>query len=381
MGDRGKMAAAGWWKRLGFYSLLAGYFFRWCAVAAEKVALVDVFLTDSRRGWSAEFGFKSGSSYRLQGTVLALGSGSESPGQGNQGLRAFPKHNHDSLEGSLILVKDEQLDVCPNTGEKWIGVVPVDKDQVEGKRSSKQESFAAAVVSKMKRALVLGASALLILVLNQNAFTEMDISQVLSKPVVVMQGSENVTKLLGALLSGLRASAKITFKSIIQDNLGVTLTLWSTCGRSRGGLYGEWQGVICTGENSSRVQKYLQQLWNTILLVGLILCTGVIVQAQWQYRHYEPSSEDMETPLKQQILKQLSALKTRKYYPNKRRKTQSQELESCAVCLEEFHKNQCLRVLPCLHEFHRDCVDPWLLLQQTCPLCKRHVLGDPCEIG
>ncbi|XP_062890640.1 RING finger protein 215 [Mobula hypostoma] len=367
----------GCWKRHGFYLLFAGCFLRWCAVAAEKVALVDVLLMDSQRGWSAELGFKSGSNYRLQGTVLALGSGPDNPGQGNKRLGAFPKHNQDSLEGSLILVKDEPLDIQPNKGEKWIGVVSVDEDQVEKKGSSKQESFAAAVISKMKRALVLGASALFILVLNQNTFTEMDISQVLSKPVVVMQSSENVTKLLGALLSGLRASAKITFKSIIQNDLGVTLTLWSTCGRSRGGLYGEWQGVICTGENSSQVQKYLHQLWNTVLLVGLILCTGVIVQAQWQYRHYESSAEDLEMSLKQQILKQLSALKTRKYFPNKRQKTQSQEHENCAVCLEEFHKNQCLRVLPCLHEFHRDCVDPWLLLQQTCPLCKRNVLGDP----
>ncbi|XP_032899220.1 RING finger protein 215 isoform X3 [Amblyraja radiata] len=320
------------WKWLGIYLLLAASLLHWCA-AAEKVALVDVLLMDAQRGWSAEFGFKSGSNYRLQGTVLAPGSG-----QGNEGLCAFPKHNPDSLEGSLILVKDEPLDIQPNKGEKWIGVVSVDEDQVEKKGSSKQEWFAAAVINKMKRALVLGASALFILVLNQNAFTEMDISEVLSKPVVVMQSSENVTKLLGALLSGLRASAKITFKSIIQNDLGATLTLWSTCGRSRGGLYGEWQGVICTGENSSRVQMNL----------------------------------------KQQVLKQLSAMKTRKYFPNKRHKTQLQEHESCAVCLEEFHKNQCLRVLPCLHEFHRDCVDPWLLLQQTCPLCKRNVFGDPC---
>lgn len=32
------------------------------------------------------------------------------------------------------------------------------------------------------------------------------------------------------------------------------------------------------------LQKYLQQLWNTILLVALLLCTGVIVQAQRQSR-------------------------------------------------------------------------------------------------
>nr|XP_014431403.1 RNA-binding protein EWS-like isoform X1 [Pelodiscus sinensis] len=56
------------------------------------------------------------------------------------------------------------------------------------------------VSPQMKRALVLGASALLILALNQNAVRELDVSQALAKLVVVIQPSDNVTRLLGALL-------------------------------------------------------------------------------------------------------------------------------------------------------------------------------------
>lgn len=35
------------------------------------------------------------------------------------------------------------------------------------------------------------------------------------------------------------------------------------------------------------LQKYLQQLWDTVLLVALILSTGVIVQARWQYQDHQ----------------------------------------------------------------------------------------------
>ncbi|KAM9371786.1 RING finger protein 215 [Phaethornis superciliosus] len=303
-----------------------------------------------------------GGSYTLRGALLGAGSGRD------RGVT----RREEEIRGRLVLVGDTEPEL--GAADTWIGVVPVGQDRAEGPH---EESFTTTVVSKMKRALVLGASALLILALNQNAIREVDVSQLLAKPVIVIQSSDNVTKLLGALLRGLRATAKITYQAVLLENLGVTLTLWSTCGLSRGGLYGEWQGVICTGENSSQVQKYLQQLWNTILLIALLLCTGVMVQAQRQSRQ-EPVERDAELDLKQHILQRLSALQTRRYHPGKAPRSRPCELDSCAVCLEHFHRSQWLRVLPCSHEFHRDCVDPWLLLQQTCPLCKHNILGNCC---
>ncbi|TRY87705.1 hypothetical protein DNTS_018532 [Danionella cerebrum] len=330
-------------------------------VSSEQLALVEVFLEEE--------------DHVLQGEVLQ-GSLEDPP------LEKLSKKNQ-VLKGELLLIKDEAPKPNRESSDaqdpnSWIGVVPVQIEEGTGSCNSNQESFAASVVNKMKRALVLGASALIILALNQNTVREMDLSQVLSKPIIVIQTSENVTKLIGALLRGLQATAKITYKSFLQDSLGATLTLWSSCGRSRGGLYGEWQGVICTGESNSQVQKYLQQLWNTVVLVALVLSTGVLVQARWQYQDNHP--DDSELNIKQDILKSLSALKTRTYrHPRGRcdpAQTQPMEMDTCAVCLEQYSNHQCLRVLPCFHEFHRDCVDPWLLLQQTCPLCKRSILGE-----
>lgn len=45
------------------------------------------------------------------------------------------------------------------------------------------------------------------------------------------------------------------------------------------------------------------------------------------------------------------------------------ESVSCPVCTDDFVKGEKVRILPCGHIYHQDCIDPWLFERSgTCPL-------------
>ncbi|XP_048876466.1 E3 ubiquitin-protein ligase RLIM isoform X2 [Brienomyrus brachyistius] len=50
---------------------------------------------------------------------------------------------------------------------------------------------------------------------------------------------------------------------------------------------------------------------------------------------------------------------------------------TCQICFSEYVEGEKLRTLPCLHDYHVQCIDRWLKENATCPVCR----VDVSELG
>ena len=46
------------------------------------------------------------------------------------------------------------------------------------------------------------------------------------------------------------------------------------------------------------------------------------------------------------------------------------EHTECAICQEEYQEEETVKKMPCLHLFHPHCIDSWLRVNGTCPICR-----------
>ena len=46
---------------------------------------------------------------------------------------------------------------------------------------------------------------------------------------------------------------------------------------------------------------------------------------------------------------------------------------NCCICCDTYKHGEEIRSLPCLHYFHSNCIDPWLISKHTCPICMTDV--------
>ena len=45
----------------------------------------------------------------------------------------------------------------------------------------------------------------------------------------------------------------------------------------------------------------------------------------------------------------------------------------CSICFDEI-KEEDKKKINCNHVFHKDCLSPWLVNENTCPLCRQTVI-------
>jgi len=48
--------------------------------------------------------------------------------------------------------------------------------------------------------------------------------------------------------------------------------------------------------------------------------------------------------------------------------------ESCAICAVDYKFGDKIRALPCIHKFHKECIDKWLAIKSDCPICRYDLL-------
>lgn len=46
------------------------------------------------------------------------------------------------------------------------------------------------------------------------------------------------------------------------------------------------------------------------------------------------------------------------------------EKQTCVVCISEFRAGENIKITPCKHVFHEECLAPWLKMSNLCPHCR-----------
>ncbi|KPJ20551.1 Protein goliath [Papilio xuthus] len=116
----------------------------------------------------------------------------------------------------------------------------------------------------------------------------------------------------------------------------------------------------------------------SVLFVSISFIVLMVISLAWLVFYYIQRFRYIHA--KDRLSKRLccAAKKALSKIPTKSLKTDDREVqgdgECCAICIEPYKVSETLRSLPCGHNFHKNCIDPWLLEHRTCPMCKMDIL-------
>ncbi|KAJ7387472.1 E3 ubiquitin-protein ligase znrf3 [Desmophyllum pertusum] len=329
------------------WSLLALCFHAWLSVtlALEK-ALVEVVIYEHSSG-----GDYTTYTYELEGTFSNAGAATSAEGD-------ILEMSEDACVTNMCADKllFTHFGLC-NTSDDgdlyeygWVGVVKLTPPD-----DLNEPCFT--LLEKVKRAMQRGATAIIFDITDHpEAATELNAAtDQIARPVVLIDGKD-AKKLMNIVKNQKVSRARIQY---------------SVAGYTPQRASNEYFDMV---------------IFMTFFILVSIICFILLLKIKWRQKQKESS-------LTRMALHALSRMETRKYQSGSSDSsstreengnisdtestlsTQSDGINSkCVICLEKFKDGQDVRIVPCRHEFHKDCVDPWLLSNYTCPLCMLNIV-------
>jgi len=66
---------------------------------------------------------------------------------------------------------------------------------------------------------------------------------------------------------------------------------------------------------------------------------------------------------------------------SKLKEEEKSKYKTCAICMDDFIEDSKIRILPCFHGFHLDCIDKWLKeYNYKCPICRSEDIEHKAKI-
>ncbi|GFP88839.1 putative RING-H2 finger protein atl71 [Phtheirospermum japonicum] len=115
------------------------------------------------------------------------------------------------------------------------------------------------------------------------------------------------------------------------------------------------------------------------LSLALVIIFVIITYASYKCKHPRTprlrDEHDTRGGLGEAALSSYPHLAYAQLKPHKNDSTAS---SACSICLADYKDTDLIRLLPdCGHLFHLGCIDPWLKLHPTCPICRSSPLPTP----
>ena len=113
-------------------------------------------------------------------------------------------------------------------------------------------------------------------------------------------------------------------------------------------------------------------LWVTVLLIltrryykqFVFIGWGVLVILLWVCINVFQKCNNYRQIAPRRLIRQLST----------REASNADAHQQCSICITDYNEGDQLKVLPCKHIFHTNCIDPWLANHNVCPNCRHNIM-------